>query len=438
MPAPVPQFPPALLLGACSPGSASFRVAPDPAGAWSAGGACSAGIVNPEFASFARHTASWFPAGSGPAPRGPSLHAPAHQCIVSPARPSRPCGSRPCSPPLWAPPPRLPLLLDLVMLAAVMTKPQAIWMQAAGISRVTGAIVPSAQGTGRTMTAVVSALSTRIKYVQSLRLHTTEEELRKIMTVTEGNIEQCIDKYPYTISVATATALIELLSEDTTLFSDRFRRLIIEKVNSRLGTEPDNANLSHNANLSLNGKQTMMYPENYFTDHIWNGIMDGESSQHDIYMHIVAVLVRLGLSRPQETFWGILVATIQWGSNNPNFEAAHVRDVMKRMWKSLRFIIPTAPDAPTEYPTLPCKLLDTHPELYHRAYPGRDQPVPPPRHLEVLRLSWLRSTTGSRCTKKSLIECVSKQWHVIALETTLVFGNRVNATRITRRGPCGA
>ena len=106
------------------------------------GGACSAGIVNPEFASFARHTASWFPAGSGPAPRGPSLHAPAHQCIVSPARPSRPCGSRPCSPPLWAPPPRLPLLLDLVMLAAVMTKPQAIWMQAAGISRITGAIVP--------------------------------------------------------------------------------------------------------------------------------------------------------------------------------------------------------------------------------------------------------------------------------------------------------
>ena len=275
------------------------------------------------------------------------------------------------------------------------------------------------------MTAVVSALSTRIKYVQSLRLHTTEEEMRKIMMVTEGNIEQCIDKYPYTISVATATALIELLSEDTTLFSDRFRRLIIEKVNSRLGTEPDNANLSHNANLSLNGKQTMMYPENYFTDHIWNGIMDGESSQQDIYMHIVAILVRLGLSRPQETFWAVLVATLQWGSGNPNFDAIQVRDVMKRMWKSLKFIIPTASDAPTEYPTLPCKLLDTHPELYHRAYFGRFQPVPPPKHLELLKLSWLRSTTGSRCTKRPLIVAVPKQWHVIALETMLVFGSSV-------------
>ena len=39
MPAPVPRFPAVLLLGACCPGSASFRVAPDPAGARSAGGA---------------------------------------------------------------------------------------------------------------------------------------------------------------------------------------------------------------------------------------------------------------------------------------------------------------------------------------------------------------------------------------------------------------
>ena len=213
---------------------------------------------------------------------------------------------------------------------------------------------------------------------------------------------------------------------------------MIEKVNSKLAADADANNVAVMPVSPINGKQTMLHPENYFTEAIWRGLLDDEASQAEVYMQICAVLVRCGFSRPQETFWGILVATIQWGSNNPNFEAAHVRDVMKRMWKSLRFIIPTAPDAPTEYPTLPCKLLDTHPELYHRAYPGRDQPVPPPRHLEVLRLSWLRSTTGSRCTKKSLIECVSKQWHVIALETTLVFGNRVNATRITRRGPCGA
>jgi len=275
------------------------------------------------------------------------------------------------------------------------------------------------------MTAVVSALSTRIKYVQSLRLHTTGEEMRRIVMATESNIEQCIDKYPYTISLATATALIDLISEDTTLFSEGFRQLIIEKVNARLGTEPDTANMTLMPAAPINGKQTMMYPENYFTECIWRGIVDAESNQHDIYMHIVAILVRLGLSRPQETFWAVLVATLQWGSGNPNFDAPQVRDVMKRMWKSLKFIIPTASDAPTEYPTLPCQLLDTHPELYHRAYLGRLQPVPPPKHLELLKLSWLRSTTGSRCTKKPVVVSAPVQWHVIALETMLVFGSCV-------------
>ena len=148
----------------------------------------------------------------------------------------------------------------------------------------------------------------------------------------------------------------------------------------------------------MHGKQTMLYPENYFTESIWRGILDSEARDCDVYMPIVAVLVRVGLSRPQETFWGSLVATLQWGSNNPNFDAGQVRDSMKRMWKNFRFIIPTIPDAPTEYPTMPSKLLDTHPELYHRAYPLH-QPVAPPSHLETLKLSWLRSTTGSRCTK---------------------------------------
>ena len=301
------------------------------------------------------------------------------------------------------------------------------------------------------MTAVVSALSTRIKYVQSLRLHTTEEEMRRIVMATESNIEQCIDKYPYTISLATATALIDLISEDTTLFSEGFRRLIIEKVNARLGTEPDTANMTLMPAAPINGKQTMMYPENYFTECIWRGIVDAESSQHDIYMHIVAILVRLGLSRPQETFWGVLVATLQWGSNNPDFDQGQVREIMKRIWRNVKFIIPTAPDAPVEYPKLPSKLLETHPELYHRAYKVQDFPVEPPKHLDFMRLSVLRSLTGSRITKKPILGAVPLQWHLMALETMSVLGKLrpqrlpgevkligVHATRINRRGPCGA
>ena len=273
------------------------------------------------------------------------------------------------------------------------------------------------------MAAMVAALSTRIKYLQSLRQHTSEEEMRRTVMDTECNINQCMDKYPYTISLDIATTLIEVLSEDTTIFSEQFRQSMIEKINGKLATH--RAINDVDAILpagTMHVKQTMMYPENYFTEDIWRRILDGEAREADVYMPIVGLLVRVGLSRPQETFWGSLVATVQWGRCSPNFDAAHVRDTMKSMWKHFRFIIPTIPDAPTEYPTTPSKLLDTHPVLYERAYPIH-QPVAPPSHLEPIKLSWLRSTTGSRCTKKPLIGAVNvNQWHVMAHETMLVFG----------------
>ena len=46
----------------------------------------------------------------------------------------------------------------------------------------------------------------------------------------------------------------------------------------------------------IHGKQTMLYPENYFTEGIWRDILDGEARESDVYMPIVAVLVRVGLS----------------------------------------------------------------------------------------------------------------------------------------------
>ena len=87
------------------------------------------------------------------------------------------------------------------------------------------------------MAAVVSALSTRIKYLQSLRQHTSEEDMRRTAMGTECNINQFIDKYPYTLSLDTATTLIETISEDTTLFSEEFRQCMIEKINGELATD---------------------------------------------------------------------------------------------------------------------------------------------------------------------------------------------------------
>ena len=55
--------------------------------------------------------------------------------------------------------------------------------------------------------------------------------MRRTVMETEYSINQCMDKYPYTISLDIATTLIEVLSEDTTIFSEQFRQSMIEKIN---------------------------------------------------------------------------------------------------------------------------------------------------------------------------------------------------------------
>ena len=218
--------------------------------------------------------------------------------------------------------------------------------------------------------------------------------------------------------MATATSLIELISDDATLFSEASRRQIIDKVNAKLVMEADHYDDTL-LPVAPTGKQTMLHPENYFTEAIWRGLLDDEASKADVYMQICAVLVRCGLFRPQETFWGILVATLQWASNDPEFDPAQVRDVMKRIWKSCRLILPTDLEGPTEYPKLPADLLETHPDVYNRAYPHHELPMGPPKHLDYLRLNFYRTTTGSRITKRPLLTGATKTklWHFMALET---------------------
>ena len=96
-------------------------------------------------------------------------------------------------------------------------------------------LVLQARGSDRTMAAMIQALSTRVKYLQSLRLHTPEDEMRSIVMAAENNIATFIDKYPCSLPLHTATALIEIISEDATLFSESSRRHMIDKVNSKVG-----------------------------------------------------------------------------------------------------------------------------------------------------------------------------------------------------------
>ena len=133
------------------------------------------------------------------------------------------------------------------------------------------------------MAAMKTALRTRIKYLQSLRLHTPEEAVRAAVMTAASNIEHSIEKYPGTFSLATATSLIELISDDATLFSEASRRQIIDKVNAKLVMAADHYDDTL-LPVAPTGKQTMLHPENYFTEAIWRGLLDDEASQAEVYI----------------------------------------------------------------------------------------------------------------------------------------------------------
>ena len=79
-------------------------------------------------------------------------------------------------------------------------------------------------------------------------------------------------------------------AEDTTLFSEEFRQCMIEKINGKLATDTvSNDVVAILPPGPIHGKQTMLYPENYFTEGIWRGILDGEARESDVYMHIVGL-----------------------------------------------------------------------------------------------------------------------------------------------------
>ena len=133
------------------------------------------------------------------------------------------------------------------------------------------------------MAAMKLALSTRIKYLQSLRDHTTEEAVQAAVTTAASNFEHSIERYPGTFDLPTATSLIELISEDATLFSQASRRQIIEKVNAKLVMEAGHYDGTLLPVVST-VKQTMLHPENYFTEAIWRGLLDDEASKADVYI----------------------------------------------------------------------------------------------------------------------------------------------------------
>ena len=101
-------------------------------------------------------------------------------------------------------------------------------------------------------------------------------------------------------------------------------------------------------------------------------------------LEIAKILVQLGLHRPKEKFWGHLLGFIQWATEAPSDNPHCDRDMLKAMWNEAKTAM----------------LMETHAQIYLRAYLGNEQPTLPPstkdmHSLDVLKPIGCRTTTAT-------------------------------------------
>ena len=90
------------------------------------------------------------------------------------------------------------------------------------------------------------------------------------------NIVNRVSTYPRTISVETASALVNCISEDLEMFSPESRQLLIDSINSKT-SRGDNVPFDNSdvqtatvANAAvLRERQSMYHIENYLTQAMW-------------------------------------------------------------------------------------------------------------------------------------------------------------------------
>ena len=172
-------------------------------------------------------------------------------------------------------------------------------------------------------------------------------------------------------------------------------------------------------------KQSLYHIENYFTPGMWKLLRADQLNREVLYVEIAKFLVQLGLSRPEEKFWGHLVGFIQWANEVPMDNPYNDIDLLKAVWNEAKFTAPLHCEAPIVYPRYPSMLMDRYPGIYMRTYVGADQPIQPPATMNIHSLNILKTTTGCRNTKTNGFPdpCnMMLQRHHLALETMLVLG----------------
>ena len=276
------------------------------------------------------------------------------------------------------------------------------------------------------MAALLGVVGKRIDYLKACQKCGMESnKWQKITEEAKKTILNTLVSYREDISVETATALISCIAEDSTLLTDEDRQVLIDSITSKTRHSDvgyvdyiDNQPAAAANVFARRSKQTLYHIENYLTHELWKGLREAHVNRQVVYTKITFLLVQLGLHRPRETFWGHLVGFVQWATEAPMDNPRTDRDMLKARWSEARLTMDVDFSAPAVYPMVPAMLMQTHPDIYRRAYVD-DEPSLPPPTMDVQYLEVLKATTGCRKTKTIMFKGTTARMerHRVALET---------------------
>ena len=244
----------------------------------------------------------------------------------------------------------------------------------------------------------------------------------KLSDQTMQIILNTVTCYPGPIAVDMASSLISCIVDDLTLFNKECRQAIIESINCKTKhidtVSFDEQRAAATTVLAGRSKQSLYHIENYLTPPIWKALRHPCVSRESVYADIAHILVKLGLHRPKETFWSHMVGFLRWATEAPMDNPRTDRDILKARWSEARLTMDLDFNAPAVYPMVPAMLMQTHPDIYRRAYVD-DEPCLPPPTMDVLKLQVLKATTGCRKTKTMHFKDTTARMerHRVALET---------------------
>ena len=160
------------------------------------------------------------------------------------------------------------------------------------------------------MTGILNAVASRIKYLAvCTNANVDRDATMKLAEQNKTAILKLVSDYPRELSLDAASALIRCISQDLEMFSPECRQELIDCINSKTSRNDmqpsDNIDEQQAAAVpafAKPAKQSLYHIENYLTNSIWRRLIAVQVNRESVYLDIAKLLIKLGLSRPEEKF----------------------------------------------------------------------------------------------------------------------------------------